>query len=258
MAVDERTIELINADIDGEISADERDELQSLLRDNPEAQAMQQELSALCSELDGMESLEPPTHLKHAIIDQVISSKTAAPAHGSSWTDVFAMPMFRHAAAFAAGVVMTAALINSNQISDTAFDDVSGLVGTIADVDLPVRQTIDLTSVELAGVVRIRQGERLTMLDFDLTASGTVNIVAAFPAQQVQFRGFAQLENENTSVTADAGTVNLEMNGKNRYALFLQHSEPEEAPLSLKFYASGMLIQEANVVITSAPPDAAQ
>ena len=48
MAIDPKTVELINADIDGEIGAADKEELTALLSSSPEAKAMPMNLDCMC------------------------------------------------------------------------------------------------------------------------------------------------------------------------------------------------------------------
>ena len=249
MTIDDKYLELINADIDGELDEAGKRELAEYLATNEEAQQAYDELAALCGQLDAVEAVEPPPHLKYAILDSVPKKPAKAAAAEPAWRSIFAMPIFRHAAAFAAGIVMTLALVNSNQISNQAFDDVTGLVGTISD-EAPVGyETINLAENELAGTVSITSNGDLMVLDFSLTAAGPVQIVADFPERHLGFRGFAQLDNDNASVSADAGSVTMSMEGKNRYAMFLHHRSATDSEINLRFYAAGDLIHEEGLPV---------
>ena len=65
MAIEEDILELIHADIDGEISEGERERLRAHLQSNPEAQRKHDEIAELCHALDDIEERAPPEHLKH-------------------------------------------------------------------------------------------------------------------------------------------------------------------------------------------------
>ncbi len=246
MAIDAKYVELINTDLDGEINDAERTELTAYLEANPEAQAMRGELADLCGTLDAMAPVEPPTHLKYAIMDSLKKQPARHPAQesGFGWRRIFAAPVLRHAVAFAAGSVLTFALFSSNQISDRAFDDVTGLVGTISET-VPTEAgqgSINLTSSEIAGTVSVHNAGALKVIEFNLSAEGPVEIVAEFSNLDLWFKGFAQLENDNASIVADEGVVRMRMQGRNRYAMYLQHASSMDAPVNLKFYAAGDLI----------------
>ena len=251
MAVEPGIEELINADIDGELAAGDRERLMAHLAEKPAAEKLHKEMSALCEQLDSVQPLEPPPHLRHAIMESLPRSKAAQEPSQSSWRMLLAAPVFRHATAFAAGIVLTLALMSSNQISDSTFEDVTGLVGTIAEDDSSATnyKTITLTDTALAGTVGIYSSGSLTVLDFNLTAAGLVEIVAEMPDQDIWFRGFAQLENDNARVSTDKGGVRMQMQGKNRYAMYLHNSSSAGAAVNLRFYAAGDLVHEAKLTI---------
>ena len=257
MAIEPKYVELMNADLDGEISGAERIDLQEYLESNPEAAAYRADLAALCGELDEMGQMDPPPHLKYTILDSLKKAQPATetrPASGFDWQQIFATPVLRHSVTFAAGAFLTFALISSNQLSDQAFDDVTGLVGTMSE-SAPAgsgQNSIRLTSSELAGMVRVHLAGSLNVVDFNLTADGPVEIVAEFSDHDLWFKGFAQLENDNTRIVADeGGLVKMHTQGRNRYALYLQHASEVDAPVNFKFYAAGNLIHEADLVISS-------
>lgn len=249
MAIDDKTLELINADIDGELDDAGREQVHAILAENAEARAMHKELAAFSGRLGEIEDLEPPPHLKFALIDAYASRPAAPAAPLPAWRQVLAMPMFRHAAAFAGGVIMTFALINSNQLSNRAFDDVTGLVGTISEADptLTRENSISLARQDLAGTVSIHEAGSLTVVDFNLASNDPVEIIAGFSDRDLWFRGFAQLENDDAEVSADNGQVRMRMQGRNRYAVYLQQASKEPAAIHLQFFAGGSLIHEASL-----------
>ena len=255
MTIEAKYVELMNADLDGEISDAERIDLAEYLEANPEAAAMQTELSELCGSLDEMGQMDPPPHLRYAILDSL--QKTAKPkpervaSGGLKLRQLFAMPALRHAFTFGAGAFLTFALISSDQISDQAFDDVTGLVGTISD-SVPAasgQNTIRLTSNEIAGMVSTHIAGSLNVVDFNLAAEGPVEIVAEFSNQELWFKGFAQLESDDTHILADHGQVTMHIQGRNRYALYLQHTNDVDSTVNFKFYSAGNLIHEADLII---------
>jgi len=252
MAIEPKYVELINADLDGEISDAERIDLAEYLETSQEARSLREELAELCGSLDEMGQMDPPPHLKYAILDSLQKSRpTQTKSSSFGWRQLFAAPALHHAVTFAGGAFLTFALISSNQLSDQAFDDVTGLVGTISETAPAAsgQSLIRLTSSELAGVVSVHRAGNLNVVDFDLAADGAVEIVAEFSDHDLWFKGFAQLENDNTRILADEGKVKMHTQGRNRYALYLQHKSEVDAPVSLKFYAAGNLIHEAELVI---------
>ena len=246
MAIDPHIVELINADIDGEISAAEKQELDALLADNPEAQAMRAELSGLAASLDALPDLNPPPHLRHTIM---ASAPNTRQERGGMLQALFAAPAFRYAATFAAGAILTLSLVSSDRASDRAFNDVTGLVGTIsAEVPAgPGIQTTEITQPEVAGRVSLRSSGEILIVDFDLVSRGPVDIVASYADQSVWFNGFAQLESPGAAISAESGRVTMQIDGKRRYALFLRNGGDRDIEINLEFRSDGEVVYGTEV-----------
>jgi len=253
VAVDPKIIDLISAGIDGEISAEDRTRLDQHLAGDAEAQAFQKDLASLCIELDAMESITPPVHLKHVILNTIPRPSAAQKdSGGSAWraamSTVFGGNVMRYAMSFAVGAVFTLAWLSPDQISRQALDDVSGLVGTISQPESADQQSgadsIQLNLNEIAGSVKLNRSGSIMILDFDLASSGPIEIVASFADRDVWFNGFAQLESSGTTIAADEGSVTISMEGQRRYALYLNNNGSSAATISLRFYVDGALIHE--------------
>jgi len=247
MAIDERFIVLINASIDGEIPDDDRRELDRFLAESAEGRVLMAELKQVCSTLDGMEERSPPPHLKHVILDSVAPKVKTMDTTANYWQTVFSLPSLRYAGAFALGVILTGTIISSDRISRNAFDDVTGLVGTMSSTPVDVAldgQSISLSSNDIAGTVTARREGQIMVIDFDLVSHGPVDIVADFSDPDIWFNGFAQLESTGTRISAESGRVRMTMEGKRRYAMYLHNASGGQATVELSFFAAGALIHE--------------
>ena len=237
MAIEQKFTDLINADIDGEISASEKIELQAFLEENAEGRALHGEFAALCTTLDGVESEEPPPYMRHIIMNSVPPTR---PTEES--------PALKYAATFAAGVALTLSIVNSSQLSNQAFDDVTGLVGTVAEpIESELASSVVVNEVDIAGTVSLRSTGSMLILDFDLVSSDHIDIEAAYTDRTIWFNGFAQLESEGTTVSAETGRVRLGMEGKRRYAVYLQNQGARETTVSLRFTTDGKVVHQAKL-----------
>lgn len=248
MAIDERFSGLIQADIDGEIGAADKADLEAFLASNEEGQALYDELRAVSNSLDAMEQVEPPAYLRHVILG-VVSSRTTADTRPRLLERLFSVPTLGYAASFAAGLALAYTVIESDRVSDRAFDDVTGLVGTIADIERagPAHASAAVDEHAVAGTVTLRSTGPLLILDFDLSAPEAVEIIARYSDQTIWFNGFAQLESSGTTVAAESGMVRLAMSGKRRYAVFLNNPGRRPAVIDMQFLAQGELIHEASL-----------
>jgi hypothetical protein len=248
MTIDPRYFELIQADIDGEIDDAGKAELENFLADSEEGRAVYEELETLCRSLDGIPSIDPPAHLRHVLLNQA-PVKAAPRSAPSFWQRISSGPAFGYVAMFAAGVALTLALVDSDQISQGAFDEVTGLVGTVADpkFSAPEHGTISVDESEVAGTVTLRSTGPLLIVDFDLSALQPVEIVAGYSDKSIWFNGFAQLESTGTSIAAETGAVTLMMDGKRRYAVYLNNPGMRPATIDLRFKADDRVIHEAQL-----------
>ncbi len=252
MASNPEIVELIQADIDGEISAADKEELEAILAQDPEANALHAGMSGLAASLDSLPDLDPPPHLRHTI-------KAAVPKpveQPGALQSLFAMPAMRYAATFAAGAILSLSLVSSDRAQDSAFNDVTGLVGTMtAEVPAgPGVQITDINRPEVAGRISLRSSGAILIVDFDLVSSGPVDVVASYGDQTIWFNGFAQLESPGANISAESGRITMQIDGKRRYALYLRNGGDRDVEISLEFRSGGEVVYDTNVRYTQPDP----
>ncbi len=251
MAIDPRILDLMHADIDGEISAEDKAELESLRANDADVQAQYAELERLTDSLDQMPELDAPPHLKHTIMAAIPAAATAqqqSDGDGLLQT-LFASQALRYAAMFAAGAVLTLSLVSSDRASRGAFDDVTGLVGTISDTVPagPGVQFIEIARAEIAGTIALRSSGPILIVDFDLVSSGPIDIVAAYSDQSIWFNGFAQLQSPGASIAAESGQITMQVKGKRRYALYLHNAGDRDINIDLEFLSDGAVVYDTTI-----------
>lgn len=166
---------------------------------------------------------------------------------------LFATPALGYAATFAAGVMLTMSLMNSGQISIRAFDDVTGLVGTVSGpIEADAVGILAIDEPAVAGTVALRTAGNMLILDFDLVATQPIEIEADYTDKTIWFNGFAQLESSGTSISAETGRIRLGMDGKRRYAVYLHNAGGRGTTVSLRFTANGQVVHEASLNYASA------
>ncbi len=247
MAMDQKYTDMINADIDGEISDGDKAELQAFLAQSTEGRTLHEDLTALHSILGSAQEEEPPRHMRYVIMNAV-KPIAARPDFFSSLKTIFAAPALRYATVFAAGVALTLSVVNSGQISDHAFDDITGLVGTVANpVDAALESSVAVDETEIAGTVSLRSMKSMLILDFDLASKEPIEIEANYEDRTIWFNGFAQLESSGTTISADTGRVTLRMEGKRRYAVYLHNETGLGTTVKLRFMADGNVVHETSL-----------
>lgn len=161
---------------------------------------------------------------------------------------LLATPALKYTATFAAGVFLTLSIVNSSQLSNRAFDDVTGLVGSVAEqTQSGLSSSVAVNEVDIAGTVSLRSSGSLLILDFDLVSKDHIDIEATYTDRTIWFNGFAQLESEGTTVSAETGLVRLGMEGRRRYAVYLHNEGGRETTVSLRFTADGKVVHQAKL-----------
>lgn len=185
--IEDRHLELIHAELDGELSGEGRAELARVLLANPEARARRDELSRLLRTLDAVESEAPPADLTASVL-------AAIDLRGST-SRVRATPgifggrvALRYAAAFVGGVLASAAVFQLGKSGSFA-PDVSELVGTIGG-NAAVRQIpadrIQLELDQVSGRIHSWELGPQLVLELDLQAREPVEVVATYGGQTVR------------------------------------------------------------------------
>ena len=250
MTIEQKYEDLINADIDGEISAEEKAELQAFLADSAEGRALHDELISLCTTLDSVDEETPPVHLRHVVMNSI--PQPPVPESSPDFLRVLvSAPALRYSLSFAAGIFLALSIVNSSQVSNQAFDNVTGLVGTVANpVDAALASSVSVDEPDVAGIVSLRSIGTLLILDFDLAAKNHIQVEADYSDPSLWFNGFAQLPGEGTTVSAETGRVPLGMAGKRRYAVYLHNQGGRDATVKLRFLAYGQVVHETSLDYT--------
>ena len=166
MTIEKKYIDLINADIDGEIAAEDKGELDVFLAENEDARSLQAELATLCGSIDSIDPESPPPHLRHVIANSVKPTPVKAESPGILQM-LSASPVLKYSGIFASGGLLTLSLLSSDRISNEAFDDVTGLVGTISDpISRNLVNSIAIDNTNVAGQVSLRSSGSMLILDF--------------------------------------------------------------------------------------------
>jgi hypothetical protein len=223
--IEEKYLEFIQADVDGELPEQHRAELSRFLLASPEARAMRDELRQVCGALDSIPAAEPPPGLKDSIL-----TKTRPTAPAPMRAAVARFPLLRLAAAFAGGLFVSAIAFQLGGDRRPGFD-VSQVAGTMASQDPVARSepvdTIQVSLDQARGTVALFRSATMRVVEFDLAVQQPLDVVVMHDGQQAQFSGLGQ-----------AGAA-----ANQRYALVLEGAGQAGSAIDIRFLASGTEIQ---------------
>ena len=233
--INEKYLELIQAEVDGELPDQDRAELSRFMLANPDAHAVRDELRRLCSTLDQVRPAEPPPELRASILAEV---RLPVSAVGSRSPRRF-LPQsgaLRYAAAFAGGLIVSA--IAFQVASDrNAGLDVSDVTGTMVSQD-PVSRSGPVDSVhvsldQVSGTVSLFRSSSMRVVEFDLAARVPVEVAVVHDGQEARFSGFGRASGAAAQ----------------RYALVLDGPGAEGALMEIRFLTAGAVIHSESLKV---------
>jgi len=185
--IEDRHIELIHAELDGELTSEQRAELSRVLLANPEARSLRDELNRLFGALAQLEDAAPPRELHASVLNAIGARPGPAQSVRRSW---YTGPAFRYAAVFVGGLLASALLLGPGA-RQTGGPDVSELVGTIGGQHAAGRgapiDRVELDLAQVSGAVNSYRLEGQLVVELDLKASEPIEVVATHGGQTVHF-----------------------------------------------------------------------
>jgi anti-sigma factor RsiW len=175
-----RHLELIHAEIDGELDAHGRGELARQLLADPALRLVRDQLHELCAHLDRLDQDEPPAELPAKILGALPPAAVPRTPYGRS------MPRWRYAALIAGVLAAGAVVFESVRGPEPA---TSEMTGTMAAADAPALDAAILGSGPISGRVSLfRDGTGLSVA-LELAASAPVDVLVASDGHTLIIKG---------------------------------------------------------------------
>ena len=224
--LEERTLQLINAGIDGALEPFEQAELDAILESSAEARVMQAELQRLANLLDSMPEQVPPPELASRILEQV---QLPARRPVFSLAGLFSsLQPAQLGMAFAAGLLLTVGFYELSPGHRPTVDPAS-IVGTMVanpqgqPTSQKDRLVIDAPGV--SGSVTLSASGNLQILSFDLDSAQETEIAIALSEAGLSFGGIAHAADSGASADAlygvSGGTLRVVNQGRQAFSVFL-------------------------------------
>lgn len=191
---EERHVDLIHAELDGELTSGQRAELDQLLLVDPEVRALREELNLLVGTLAKVASVEPPPGVAKSVLQAIDLQSTQEPGATkragllrAAWST---RPLLRYAAVFAAGLLASAVVLQFGS-GGRSGPDVSQLVGTIGGHDLAARAApidrIEFDLDQVSGSASAYELQSALVLELDLSSRQAVRVVVVQGDRSISF-----------------------------------------------------------------------
>lgn len=250
--LNDRVITLINAEIDGELDPQERDELQAILEQSDEARRLQGELRRLADVLEQLPEQAPPPELAARIMDQVrLPAATQASGVAGGWLASWlgAFQPAQAGLAFAAGLLLTVGFYEISQRGGAAAD-LSSMVGTMvanpSGAAGRAKDSLSIAEPGLTGTVSLSEVGSFLVLNFDLQSELRTEIEVGLAAAGLGFGGIAHASADSANVTesyeVSGGTLRVVNQGRQVFSVFLPGASDASRPQSAGPEAGGRTI----------------
>ena len=226
---EQKYMDLIQAELDDELSDGQRAELDALLGESAAARASRKEYRDLAGLLRQVPSREPPESLRQSILAQIELAGRQRPAPTASW----AIPApARMAMAFTAGIVVTIGLFRLAPV-DIGPTDTRTLVGSMVrnqalNYEFPRDQMkFDLGTGQ--GSVELHRNNNLLVLEFELRSARPMNLELEFAGQGLQFEGFAHQSATPPTLRVATEFIGVTASGDQSFVVFLAYASEKDA-----------------------------
>ena len=254
--LDERTIELINKELDGVNTEAESRELEQFLGQDREALQYYDELLRAASALKRVEQVEPPSFLKTHILNSVRALPVPIRS-GFRWInnvlEAFRQrPIARYAIVFASGLcVGILLLVLTDSLRQDEMPDASKVSGSMVLArEISRLQKIDSVAFDGSGfrsVFKTFRGDGNITVECVVTANEDLRVQVSADLDELRFVGFSRFGGTENDVMATGGTV-IFTGTRSEHGLitFRQVASPRQ-PIEVRVYKGGTVIGNVSV-----------
>jgi hypothetical protein len=246
--MDEKYIELINREIDNEITPDEKVRLHYHLAESKTAQGYYEEMKLTCESLNRINDPLPSENLKKQIVNSIDFNRyTPKPAKAHAWNlnRIFSLrTAYTFAAGLIAGIIIYSLFtMNSGNIPP---DEVSGTIG-VATKAVTVKE-IPINLPSLKGNIAVQeQGSNFRFIIYS-SSSQPVDFIISYP-DEVQFESIKPAKTGDIKIFSGKNYIKTSISGSQQYTLMFSSTGSVPSPVHLSLVQSGNTIYECNLTL---------
>lgn len=257
---DHRLLELIHGEIDGTNSEAQAEELRRRVERDREAAVLRDAMRRVAEVLREAGAVEPPAILRPAILRAVepgmkredVSKRAGGwqrfliawlPARASGWS---------YACVLGVGILTGVAaheLVAGRTTAIQPSDLVGTMTGRPAVFESVDPQRIEIDGASVGGSVTTHTSDGCVTIELDLDAHDTVEVLVAYEAGRLAFRGFDQQSGEVDGLHADGAGIRWTQAGPQRVALSLAARDASPSVVDIEFHVAGHLAHSERIEV---------
>jgi hypothetical protein len=246
--IDDKYLQLIHQEIDGEIGSKERSNLHNYLSQNAEARAVYEELMNANELMNYLHPVEPPRELTHRIMESIDHSRYAVKdTIGFKFSEIvtwISAPNRKPAYAFAMGLII--GLVLSATLIVVFFEEQSvnltDVYGTISNVDTKTIETItssQLNTPQLKGEINLKRLEELIWFEISLQSEYKYDLTLSFNKENLTFIAYRPSHAAAVSFINQNDTLKLTASEHIDFDLFFNKDRDAQALCNLELNVFG-------------------
>jgi hypothetical protein len=160
--VNQKYLELINKDIDNNISAYEKELLDNYLKTNPEAHALHQDLFEIENLLDKLPENDPSENLKKRILSSIDFNRYASKKRKSigeyfiaAFTGLRKKTTVSFAVGMVTGIIVLSIVFYASYYNN--FPRTNNVFGTIGIADSELLKSVEVNALDIGGKIEIKK-----------------------------------------------------------------------------------------------------
>jgi hypothetical protein len=257
MTSEERFWELVNREVDQELTPSEEQELENCLANHPQWAIRRAELAELTKIMSGSEEGEVPADMKGNILKALpgrTSHRSAVMVFRPSIRGIWSGLGLRYVYAFSGGAVVGACLIALViRTGPATFPiDNGNLTGTIVLGSLNDKLTkVNRMTIDqgiASGSIDVAVSDQLVVMRLELVSDLPVELTVEFEQDAMVMTGFNRSGNDDTPIAIGEHGVGLTHTGTVRYDLIWTKIGTDSTTIRVKLLADELIYDQKLVI----------
>jgi hypothetical protein len=256
--ISEKILELIHKEIDGQITSSEKDELQTYLRDNPEAKLHYKQLYKTVNTVEELDDIEPGIDLKNRIMESIEWKESYKDSEKYDRNvflpGIFANPRVRQVVTFSFGFIFCFLLITVlfKDPFRTRSADPQLLIGTIGIERLDTYAFIDslIYETDLGSItVNRKVGDSINIFHANVDRIQNATVQFHYDPLQLEFAGYYPLDPSANRVTKIDSVITVSSSSASDYILVFDRSSNERTSIGINVYSGNISLVNKTFII---------